>query len=166
MSDETTIFIGRKPPMSYVTAILTAFNAEGVDQLVLKARGRSISTAVDVAEITRRRFLSDIETSKIEIGTEQLPNSTGGTRGVSTIAITVDRTSLVEAKTVEKKQEHTLVLSEIKGVGKATEEKLRKAGYDTVDSIASAEPEALAEKTGVSSKVAVKLVESAKALAT
>ncbi len=70
MSEETNIFIGSKPPMVYVTAIITAFNREGVDRLVLKARGRAISNAVDVAEIARRRFLKDTEASKIEIGTE------------------------------------------------------------------------------------------------
>ena len=50
------------------------------------------------------------------------------------------------------------------GVGKATEEKLRKAGFDTVESIASVDADTVSEKTGMSSKVAAKLVASAKEL--
>jgi DNA-binding protein len=177
MSDETNIFIGNKPPMMYVTAMITAFNNEGVDRLVLKARGRAISRAVDVAEIARRRFLNDIETSKIDIGTEQMPTQDGGTRGVSTIAITIEKTGTAESpkvveepseipKAVEEPSGPSFEVSEIKGVGKATEEKLRKAGYDSVESIVSVDPETLAEKAGISTKVATKLIESAKALKT
>ena len=166
MSDEVIIFIGNKPPMAYVTTMITAFNREGVDRLVLKARSRAISNAVYVAEIARRRFLKDIEASKIEIGTEQLPTPDGRTRGVSTMAITIARTGVAEAAAVEEPTESSFELSDIKGVGKATEEKLRRAGYDSVDSIASVDPGTLAEKSGISQKVATKLIESAKALET
>lgn len=57
-----------------------------------------------------------------------------------------------------------LEVGEIKGVGKATEEKLRKAGFDTVESIATVDADTVSEKTGMSSKVAAKLVASAKEL--
>jgi cold shock CspA family protein len=57
-----------------------------------------------------------------------------------------------------------LEIAEIKGVGKATEEKLRRAGFDTVESIASVDAETVSEKTGISSKVTVKLISSAKEL--
>jgi len=57
-----------------------------------------------------------------------------------------------------------LGVGDIKGVGKATEEKLRKGGFDTVESIAGVDADAVAEKTGVSAKVAAKIVASAKAL--
>ncbi len=57
-----------------------------------------------------------------------------------------------------------LGVGDIKGVGKATEEKLRKGGFDTVESIAGVDADAMAEKTGVSAKVAAKIVASAKAL--
>jgi len=57
-----------------------------------------------------------------------------------------------------------LEIAEIKGVGKATEEKLRRAGFDTVESIASVDAETVSEKTGISSKVTVKLIASAKEL--
>ncbi len=57
-----------------------------------------------------------------------------------------------------------LGVGDIKGVGKATEEKLKKGGFDTVESIAGVDADAMAEKTGVSAKVAAKIVASAKAL--
>jgi cold shock CspA family protein len=57
-----------------------------------------------------------------------------------------------------------LGVGDIKGVGKATEEKLRKGGFDTVESIAGVDADAVAEKTGVSAKVAAKIIASAKAL--
>jgi len=55
-------------------------------------------------------------------------------------------------------------ISDIKGVGKATEEKLVNAGFDTVAAIAGAKPEDLSEKTGISAKTCAKLVEAAKEL--
>jgi cold shock CspA family protein len=57
-----------------------------------------------------------------------------------------------------------LEIAEIKGVGKTTEEKLRRAGFDTVESIASVDAETVSEKTGISSKVTAKLIVSAKEL--
>ena len=64
----------------------------------------------------------------------------------------------------ESPEASILEVGEIKGVGKATEEKLRKAGFDTVESIASVDADTVSEKTGMSSKVAAKLVASAKEL--
>jgi len=57
-----------------------------------------------------------------------------------------------------------LGVGDIKGVGKATEEKLRKGGFETVESIASVDADAVSEKTGVSAKVAAKIVAAAKEL--
>ena len=87
MSEEAIIFVGNKPPMRYVTAMITAFNQENVETITLKARGKSISRAVDAAEIASNRFISGLETPTISIDTEQLPAMNGGTRGVSTISI-------------------------------------------------------------------------------
>jgi len=57
-----------------------------------------------------------------------------------------------------------LGVGDIKGVGKATEEKLAKAGFDTVESIAAVDAAAVSEKAGISEKVAAKIVASAKEL--
>ncbi len=87
------IFVGNKPPMSYVLAIITDLSASNAKEITLKARGRAITTAVDAAEITRRRFLKDLKISKITIGTEELPPREGENkaRNVSTMEITLTR---------------------------------------------------------------------------
>ena len=50
------IFVGNKPPMSYVLAIMTSLSSGSLKEITLKACGQVITTAVDVAEITRNRF--------------------------------------------------------------------------------------------------------------
>ena len=80
------IFIGQKPLMSYVTAIVMQFNS-GSKELIVKARGRLISQAVDVVEVCRRRFFADkLDIKEIKIGTEVLGEE-GQSRNVSTIEI-------------------------------------------------------------------------------
>jgi len=69
-----------------------------------------------------------------------------------------------ESAEAESPEASGLGIGEIKGVGKATEEKLRNAGFDTVESIASVDADAVSEKTGMSSKVAAKIVTAAKEL--
>jgi DNA-binding protein Alba len=83
------VFIGSKPAMSYVLAIITNLSASNAKEITLKARGRAITTAVDVAEITRNRFLKDLKISKISIGTEEMPPREGENRArmVSTMEI-------------------------------------------------------------------------------
>ncbi len=81
---KNTVFIGRKPVMAYVMAVMTAFK-DNPDEVIIKARGRSISTAVDVAEVTRNSYLSDL-TNHITISTEKLDGETGP-RNVSAIEI-------------------------------------------------------------------------------
>ena len=61
MSEQNVVYIGRNPVMSYVLTIITRINAPEAKEVVLKARGRAITTAVDVAEITRRRFMEKIK---------------------------------------------------------------------------------------------------------
>jgi len=85
------VFIGNKTPMDYVLAVMTRISASNAKEVVLKARGQAITTAVDVAEITRNRFLKDLKVSRIAIGTEEMPAREGEnrTRMVSTIEITL-----------------------------------------------------------------------------
>ena len=89
--DENTIFVGSKPPMSYVLAVVTQFNTNNSDEVVLKARGRAISRAVDTAEIVRNRFVTDAEVKEITIGTESMTNEEGRTSNVSSIEIYLSR---------------------------------------------------------------------------
>ena len=90
---QNTVFIGGKPPMNYVLAIITSLSASNAKEVTLKARGRAITTAVDAAEITRRRFMKDLKVRKIAIGTEEMPAREGEnrTRMVSTIEITLTK---------------------------------------------------------------------------
>jgi len=87
-TDENVIYVGKKPPMSYVLAVVTQFNTSGSDEVVIKARGRSISTAVDTAEIVRNRFVTDAKVKDIKISTEIITNEEEGrTSNVSSIEI-------------------------------------------------------------------------------
>jgi len=87
------VFIGSKTPMDYVLAVITRLSAGNAKEVVLKARGQAITTAVDVAEITRNRFLKDLKVSKIAIGTEEMPPREGENRArmVSTMEITLTK---------------------------------------------------------------------------
>lgn len=90
MSEENIIYIGRKPVMNYCLAVISSLQGEG-SKVTLKARGRSISTAVDVAEVTRQRFVEGLTVEKIEIGTEELESLEGQMRNVSTMTIVLKK---------------------------------------------------------------------------
>jgi DNA-binding protein len=85
-TDDNIVFVGQKPTMSYVLAVITQFTG-GLKEVHLKARGRSISRAVDVAEIVKNRFLQDVKVNEIEIGTEEREVEEGNKINVSTIDI-------------------------------------------------------------------------------
>lgn len=89
--DQNVVYIGRKPVMSYVLAVMTHLNRPDATEVVLKARGNAITTAVDTAEVTRRRFMDTLQIDKIDVGTEELTQQDGRTRAVSTIEITLKR---------------------------------------------------------------------------
>jgi len=88
--DPNTIYVGTKPAMSYVLAVITHFNESDAKEVTLKARGRAITTTIDVVEIVRRKFLKDLKTNTTEIGTEEMQRE-DGTRNVSTIEINLKR---------------------------------------------------------------------------
>ncbi len=85
---ESIVLIGRKPVMNYVVACLTSFNA-GAKEVCIKARGRSISRAVDTVELLRRAFLKGLGLKQIKIGTEEMTREEGRKSNVSTIEIIV-----------------------------------------------------------------------------
>ena len=91
-TDENIIYVGHKPPMSYVLAVVTQFNTSSSDEVIIKARGRSISTAVDTAEIVRNRFVTDAKVKDIKISTESITNEEGRTSNVSSIEIILIKT--------------------------------------------------------------------------
>ncbi len=86
MVDDNTIFIGKKPLMSYVLAALRQIN-DNDGTVVIKARGKAISRAVDVAEILRNQFATTATVDSIEISTERLTSDEGRESNVSSIEI-------------------------------------------------------------------------------
>ncbi len=84
MSSNDRIYVGSKPILAYVTAVVTSLSKS--DSVSIMARGRAISTAVDVVEVTKRSILTDIVVDGIDIGTERLGEA-GTERNVSTISI-------------------------------------------------------------------------------
>ena len=86
--NDNVVLIGKKPVMNYVTACITFFNS-GEKQVVIKARGKAISRAVDTVELLRRAFIKDLEINSIDINTEELFKIEGQKSNVSTIEINV-----------------------------------------------------------------------------
>ena len=84
--ENNTIYVGSKPVMNYVLAVVTQFN-EGSENVTLRARGKAISRAVDAAEIVRNRFVSDAEIQDIHISTEEIENYNNEKTNVSIIEI-------------------------------------------------------------------------------
>jgi DNA-binding protein len=90
MPGNNAVYVGKKNVMSYVLAVVTLFN-KGEKEVVIMSRGRSISKAVDIAEITKNRFLPEVKVSDIKIGTEEMTTKEGNKTNVSTIEITLKK---------------------------------------------------------------------------
>ena len=84
-ADTNTIFVGSKPVMNYVMAVLTQVNG-GQKEISIEARGRAISRAVDVVEIVKNKFNKNIKPT-IQTSTEQIKNKDGHQINVSKIKI-------------------------------------------------------------------------------
>ncbi|MCQ2964434.1 MAG: DNA-binding protein Alba [archaeon] len=86
MSKKSIIYVGSKPTMNYILAVVTQIN-HGASSIILKARGRAINHAVDVAEIVRNSFIPDMDIINIEIATEEVTERNGFSTNVSLIEI-------------------------------------------------------------------------------
>ena len=87
-----TIFIGSEDPFMYFPDMMSYLDREEIKEVKLKARGKSISNAVNVTEQFRNRFKNEIRTvvKNVEIGTENVPKKDGkGTFRMSFIEITL-----------------------------------------------------------------------------
>jgi archaea-specific DNA-binding protein len=82
---ENIVFVGNKPVMNYVLAVITQFN-NGAEEVAIKARGKAISRAVDTAEIALNRFLEGVTKKEIITSTEIIDTDSGKTN-VSSIEI-------------------------------------------------------------------------------
>ncbi len=83
--EDNIVYVGNKPVMNYVLAVITQFN-NGAQEVTIKARGRAISRAVDVAEVTRNRFMTQSRVKDIRIATEKVASDRGDSN-VSTMEI-------------------------------------------------------------------------------
>ncbi len=81
---DNIVFVGKKPTMSYVLAVITQFS-DGQNEVFVKARGRSISTAIDVVEVTKKKFLQDLK-CEIETDTEVITDERNQKVNVSTLS--------------------------------------------------------------------------------
>ena len=89
---DNNIFIGGKPFMNYVTGVVMQFTTKNADDVIIKARGKFISRAVDVAEVSAKRFLdNNVAVSDIRIDSEGFKNNEGRDVRVSTIEITLSK---------------------------------------------------------------------------
>ena len=85
---DNSIFIGGKPFMNYVTGVVMQFTTKNADEVIIKARGKFISRAVDVAEVASKRFLDRaVGVKNIAIDSEGFKNNEGRDVRVSTIEI-------------------------------------------------------------------------------
>ena len=70
VDDDNIIFVGNKAPMNYVIAVLTEFKKNS--EVIIKARGRSISKAVETALLVKKKFLNDAEIIEIKVDLENI----------------------------------------------------------------------------------------------
>ena len=91
MSNNTkdTIFIGKKPLMTYVTSAIIQLAT--LPLITIKARGLSIAHAVDVAQIVLHRTNPAFMIGDVKIDSESLESQDGRTRNVSTIEISIKK---------------------------------------------------------------------------
>jgi len=91
--DSNVVFIGTKPFMNYVSSVIIQMTAKNKKEVVIKARGKFIHKAVDVAEVTKKRYLENrgIEVKNIRIGSEEFENKENRKINVSTIEITLEK---------------------------------------------------------------------------
>ncbi len=87
--DNNVVFIGSKPFMNYVTSVVMQLTTENKPEVVIKARGKWITRAVDVAETVRKKFAKDknISIKEVKIDSEEMENKNGRPTNVSTIDI-------------------------------------------------------------------------------
>lgn len=84
---DNIVYVGNKGVMNYVLAVITQFNSENAEEVIVKARGKAISRAVDVEEMIRKRFMPEIKIKDINLGTDQIQSEDGKSINVSTIEI-------------------------------------------------------------------------------
>ena len=90
---DNTVYIGEKPFMNYVTGVITQFKTKNEKEVIIKARGKFISRAVDIAEVCAKKFLKEekIKVKDIKIDSEEFENKEGKKVNVSIITIVLEK---------------------------------------------------------------------------
>ena len=91
-----SIFIGAEDPFLYFPDMMSYLGREEIECVKLKARGKSISNAVNVAEQFKNRFKKEFDTKvdNVDIGTEDVPRKDKkGTFRMSFIEISISAES-------------------------------------------------------------------------
>ena len=70
VEDDNIIFVGNKAPMNYVIAVLTEFKKN--NEVIIKARGRSISKAVEAGLLVKKKFMKEAEIIEIKVDLENI----------------------------------------------------------------------------------------------
>lgn len=91
--DDDFVYIGTKSFVKYVTSVIMQFLVKKKNKVTIKARGKFISKAVDVAEVVKKKQLKNIKiaTESIKINSEGFENKEGKRINVSTIEITLKK---------------------------------------------------------------------------
>jgi len=94
MTEASVIYVGNKPFMNYVTAVVMQFTSQGAKEVVIKARGRYTARAIDVAEVVRKKFLlGQVNVKSVKIDSEEFSTPDGKRKRISTIEIVLAKTS-------------------------------------------------------------------------
>lgn len=84
--NQSVLLVGKKPAMNYCLFLINQMKES--NEITIKARGKAIQKAVDVVEILRRRFITNLQIKDIKLGTEQIDDKEKNIkRNVSTIEI-------------------------------------------------------------------------------
>ncbi|MDM7275009.1 MAG: DNA/RNA-binding protein AlbA [Thermoprotei archaeon] len=89
------VLVGKKPIMNYVLAALRMLSHEGLDEVVIKARGANIYRAVEAAERVKRS-MANVKIKTVNIYSEEVSDKKGNRRRVSSIEIVFKKTPFEE----------------------------------------------------------------------
>lgn len=89
-TDRNIVYVGSKPFMNYVTGVVMQFNS-GMNKVIIKARGKYISRAVDIEEVVKNRFMQGVKLDSVKIGSDEFKNREGRTVRASTVELTLSK---------------------------------------------------------------------------
>jgi len=88
---ENVILVGSKNFLAYLKSVNTLFRAKRLKEIEIRARGKSIQKAVDLAESSRNKFCHDLNIvcSKVEIGTDKFMSKEDPNKEISVSSIAI-----------------------------------------------------------------------------